>query len=931
MYHLLPRSTGRLGLAVLIPGFFFANTHAAINVTGDVSPTYNGSDDPWDAGVELILADTADATLSITAGSSVSAIDAYLGYTDDMTSQVTVSGTDSSLNIAAALSVGYLGDCTLLIEDGGTVNSSAAYTCTDDNSRAWITITGAGSSWVNTGLIHIGYKGSSGNLLILDGGYLSSNGGKLGYYSSNLPYIVVKGYGSMWENTGDLYVGAGSGDARMHIIEGGYVSNNNAIIGERGSEEVFMEVTDPGSTWINNGTIYVGQYGDGRFNIQDGGYVSSHNGIIGTQSTSDSIAAVYGPNAVWDIDAGLYVGYYGEGSLVIEDGGQVNVNGSFPGAMIGNYADSYGFLRVRGADSALNVYDGEFVVGADGEADLHILDAGTIVSQNTAIAKGAGSIGSANVSGADSYWQINGEFIVGYQGDAELLIENGGIVHSTGNGIYVGYQADSRGSVIVSGADSIWTTESMLNIGVLSSQGSLRIDNGGRVTSNGGASIGSSVGSGSSATSVTVSGEGSLWDVGFLIRIKNGNPDGSALLIEDGGKVLVRDYWLDIGSSSYDTEPILITVTGQNSTLDANAGIWMGDGSNSQNKLIINNSGTVNTTYISVNATDNNLTEITVSDTGSSLNLSSGILLYAYYQSSTVNLNVLNGAVFNSNTGTLDIRNGGTTLANISGNGSAWHITDTLEVGRDTSSTSGDCALFVSDGGIVTVGNTLQVLQNGRIEGDGTIQATQLLNDGLIEPGVDGIGILDIIGDYTQQSDGRLAIELTENTITTLSNDELAVSGLATLDGALLVNLVDDPTINLGESFDVLQATGGITGSFTTVDVPAGFNVIYNPNSIVLAKQLVGDKNNDGFVGLDDLDIVLQNWNQQVPAGSWTHGDSSGDGYVGLEDLDLILAHWNTGSPPTLAELNIPEPASIGLLMLCLTTLAQRRHRVSCK
>ncbi len=932
MYHLLPRSTGRLGLAVLIPGFFFANTHAAINVTGDVSPTYNGSDDPWDAGVELILADTADATLSITAGSSVSAIDAYLGYTDDMTSQVTVSGTDSSLNIADALSVGYLGDCTLLIEAGGTVNSGSAYISEDDDGRGWVTITGAGSAWYNTGLIHVGYKGSHGSLVIEDGGYLSSNGGKIGYYSSSapFPYITVTDTGSRWENAGDLYVGANRSDARLQIANGGYVSNNNAIIAQSGSENVAVSVTGPGSTWINNGTIYVGQWGDGRFNIFNGGYVSSYNGVIGAEAVSDSSAGVTDAGSVWDISGGLYVGYYGEGTLAIESGGQVNVNGSFPGASIGNYAGSNGLLRVRGQDSELNVNGGEFTVGAGGEASLYILDGGCVVSQDASIGKGIDSTGSVTVSGADSHWQINGDFLIGYQGTASLLIENGATVHSAGEDIYLGYQHGSSGSVTVNGAGSTWTTDAPLNMGIGAELVSLRIENGGTVISNAGASLNSFNASDTSAASIIVTGEGSLWDTAAIFTFSKGNPEGSALLIEDGGRVLIRHMDMQTGGMGPSGDPIIVTVTGQNSSLDANGGIMMGAASNSEDKLIITNGGTVNTSAISVNATDNHLTEVTVSDAGSTLN-SSGFLLYAYYQSSTTKLNVLNGAVFNSNTGRLDIRSGGTTLANISGNGSAWHITDTLEIGRETSSTAGDCTLSVSDGGLVSVGDTLQVRQNGRIEGDGTIEATQLLNDGLIEPGVDGIGILNITGDYTQQTNGKLSIELTDNTITTLGNDGLVVSGQVTLDGTLLATLVDDPTIDLGEQFWILSSAMNVAGSFATVNVPAGFNVIYNPNSIVLAKQLVGDKNNDGFVGLDDLDIVLSNWNHQVPAGSWIHGDSSGDGFVGLEDLDYILLHWNAGSPPTLAELNIPEPASIGLLMLCLTTLAQRRHRVSCK
>ncbi len=68
------------------------------------------------------------------------------------------------------------------------------------------------------------------------------------------------------------------------------------------------------------------------------------------------------------------------------------------------------------------------------------------------------------------------------------------------------------------------------------------------------------------------------------------------------------------------------------------------------------------------------------------------------------------------------------------------------------------------------------------------------------------------------------------------------------------------------------------------------------PNAV-----LDGDLNKDGFVGLDDLDIVLNNWNRYVAPGSYFSGDPTGDGFVGLADLDEVLNHWNAGAPPAAA------------------------------
>jgi len=76
---------------------------------------------------------------------------------------------------------------------------------------------------------------------------------------------------------------------------------------------------------------------------------------------------------------------------------------------------------------------------------------------------------------------------------------------------------------------------------------------------------------------------------------------------------------------------------------------------------------------------------------------------------------------------------------------------------------------------------------------------------------------------------------------------------------------------------------------------------------------LDGDLNADGFVGVDDLNIVLVNWNTSPPNGDLGLGDPSGDGFVGVDDLNVVLVNWNNGTPPT-GDAAIPEPASLALL-----------------
>jgi hypothetical protein len=87
-----------------------------------------------------------------------------------------------------------------------------------------------------------------------------------------------------------------------------------------------------------------------------------------------------------------------------------------------------------------------------------------------------------------------------------------------------------------------------------------------------------------------------------------------------------------------------------------------------------------------------------------------------------------------------------------------------------------------------------------------------------------------------------------------------------------------------------------------------------------------GDLDGDGFVGIADLNIVLGNWNQNVPPGD-PLADPSGDGFVGIEDLNTVLGNWNAGTPPVAGA--VPEPATLTLLAMAGSVILIRRRRTA--
>ena len=148
----------------------------------------------------------------------------------------------------------------------------------------------------------------------------------------------------------------------------------------------------------------------------------------------------------------------------------------------------------------------------------------------------------------------------------------------------------------------------------------------------------------------------------------------------------------------------------------------------------------------------------------------------------------------------------------------------------------------------------------------------------------------------------------------------------------------DDDFNKIGESLliaDTSTAGDGLSFDITAIAVPGTKYVrpviqfdnvnpayigqteanlfIFETSLTEVVSSLVGDLDGDGFVGINDLNIVLAAWNQNVPPGN-PLADPSGDGFVGIDDLNTVLGNWNAGTPPAAAA--VPEPASLVLMSL---------------
>ena len=139
----------------------------------------------------------------------------------------------------------------------------------------------------------------------------------------------------------------------------------------------------------------------------------------------------------------------------------------------------------------------------------------------------------------------------------------------------------------------------------------------------------------------------------------------------------------------------------------------------------------------------------------------------------------------------------------------------------------------------------------GTLRGSGTWTGSVVATGGgTVEPGA-AVGTLTIAGHYTQDLDGQLRVELGGTTPGT-EHDVLHVTGSATLDGELAIELVGGFTPQPGQQFVILTA-GAVAGQgFATVASPVASRVVYNSNNVTLVLAGLGDFDADGDVDLDD-------------------------------------------------------------------------------
>ena len=179
--------------------------------------------------------------------------------------------------------------------------------------------------------------------------------------------------------------------------------------------------------------------------------------------------------------------------------------------------------------------------------------------------------------------------------------------------------------------------------------------------------------------------------------------------------------------------------------------------------------------------------------------------------------------------------------------------------------------------------------------------------------------------DIAQSLDGISMMAYERSTLSNINNG--VQWEIDNFDGEVRIGL-ESNAVGVGQTWPTFQALLDMADALEAYHGTDIGGIDFHPlRSFALQSEhtvnLPGDINDDGFVGLADLDIILANWNLFVPEADW-RADVSGEGYVGLADLDAVLSNWNTGTLPGETEAVVPEPAGVGMLALGGLTLLRR-------
>jgi hypothetical protein len=212
------------------------------------------------------------------------------------------------------------------------------------------------------------------------------------------------------------------------------------------------------------------------------------------------------------------------------------------------------------------------------------------------------------------------------------------------------------------------------------------------------------------------------------------------------------------------------------------------------------------------------------------------------------------------------------------------------------------------------------------VGGASAVFHNNVINNGVIFVSASSeIALLDNLSFVPTSSLGVQLASLVEETDPTEAFGLVDVSGASTLAGNLTVNLAAGFAPAVGDTFEIVRASGGLSGTFATESLPAlgaglALDVQYTPTSVVLAvvsaPSLSADFDEDGDV--DAADLAKWKVGFGIASGA-AHMQGDADGNGAVDGADYLA--WQRQFGTTLAASAagaVPEPSSALLMTIVM-------------
>lgn len=871
-----------------------------INTVFDASLTLGAAGQPVNLNLANDLRVDAAATLDVLHGSSVSGEDLFFGASLGGTNTITVDGAGSSFDFTGVGVFGANGAiANLNFTNGATGSFGKDLTLINfnnaDNTEANLTLD-SGSSLTVDGSIGVGQSsgsttGAQSALLAVGMGstltQTGTGGVAIGISSSTNtlldPHLAVSSGGVMTTGTGSTLI---RHNGRLSVTGNSsstYNANGPVVLSPTGS--IFL---DDGGT-INaaagldnsaDGTIL---HREGTIRITGGAFIPNSGGDYEVEGLSigSNTRLVLGAGSTTNITGAFRFGTVQDAHLTVEGGAQLttgsanlsNANaGSTVTATVGGLGTVWdsGQLDFGSANTHLTienqaglasddaiVRNGQVLIDSSGSwhvdtlelgeaAEVELDNSATLTSQTALI--GTGELGTSSIVRAGAHWHNTGEVQLG-----NLIISPPG---SEGAGEI---QANAGGHVQIDGPLRLRDTGTFrMNLGTATLNGEV-IDQGGVF----------------------------LFTAGTL-RL---NDPSATLVVNPDGLYLGT---LDLNASNINTNRILHMAGASVVTPSASLTVF---GQAHLSRLTVTSGGVVD---YRLGVLD--VTGPLQAATGSLVNIAGG---NAAFGDATVVNGVYIGGEFHVHTNVVTLNDANdavldsAALVTLAGGEVVAANGLTLDFGGN----------ITGHGDITTPDDVTKPLtNNGHISGDSMAQPINLSGyvkgvgtmDNVVITGTDAPGFSPAA--VTRGSviyAGSLEIELGGTTPGSEYDqlNHLLGAGTAVLGGTLEVQLIDNFVPSVGDTFDVITALGGITGTFDTESLPSlgllALEVLYDTNGVSLAvvPALDGDFDVDGDV--DGFDFL-----------TWQRNPSIG-----------LLSDWdaNFGSVVSPVLHTVPEPCALFL------------------